>query len=276
MHRKLRVALRFAPIGVLAIGFMAGEWAHALQPDAASKDAAAAGEVADCGPATDPNMPERSSPPGLPIRWSYGDHGTIPEVHFNGALASSLGNPAIYLGFNDRGAWLQHPESGKFYVWNVKDRSLTWVADQLPSLNVLLSWKNQNSNLQYMRMTYRADNQTMEGPAPNNRVLPAQHGDPNLPCIVGGGPGIQWNYTHIALGVGAAPQATFSPSNTSGDYLGYNEQGAWFLGADNNLYVWNRATGRVTVNPNGRLAPSSLSNPSFPYRQMIKRGLTAP
>ena len=225
--------------------------------------------VTDCGPAKDPNLPESAASVGLPIRWNYAaGSSTLPEVYFNGALASTQNHPAIYLGFDERGSWLQHPDNGgKLYIWNGPTKTLVQQPQLLYYLppNIVKKWKNQNPNLQYFWIPFHAGSK----PSQFNK-----QSDPNLPCIIGEAPGITWSYTNVALGVGEPPKVSL------GNYLGYNEQGSWLqgdVGGRAGYYVWNRATGTIRSGTADHVqVPADLLNPSYTLRLLIKSGSAGP
>lgn len=258
------MALATALMGVSALG--------------AAASAAAAQGVTDCRSASDPNLPGPSGPEGLPIRWTYNGNSTVPLVYFNGALASAVGHPAIYLGFDDHGSWLEHPDNGgKLYVWNGATHRLLQQPQLIAYLppKLMEGWKNQDPNPQYMRMQYRGD--LIERLRDSGKVHQPQQSDPNLPCIMGEGPGVAWSYIGTALGVGVPPVASFPPGNTTATYLGYNEQGSWFMENTGVLHVWNLATRTVTTASPPRVqVPADLRNPSFTMRQAVSRGLVGP
>jgi hypothetical protein len=68
----------------------------------------------------DPNMPSMYSPPNAPLEWSYNVDPEVPLIFLRGALASPARAAGDYLGFNDEGSLIVHPDNKKVYVWNLK------------------------------------------------------------------------------------------------------------------------------------------------------------
>jgi hypothetical protein len=120
----------------------------------------------------DPNFPPLSGMNDGPIYWTY-HTATRPEVHFKIPAADGA-----YLGFDDKGSLIQNQGNGKVYRWNLKENSLTVVANRFVEvpLDELAGLKNTDQTLQY----YLAKNG--KGPMPEQPPVPvAQNPSPKPP-----------------------------------------------------------------------------------------------
>lgn len=71
-------------------------------------------------PESDPNFPNPMKPPTLPLRWTYQPGSTIPLIWFNGGYSAPSGRHARYLGFNEEGSWLEHPDDHRIFLWHFR------------------------------------------------------------------------------------------------------------------------------------------------------------
>jgi hypothetical protein len=108
----------------------------------------AAAEQINRGLQHDSNFPPLTSQTefNVPLTWSY-HSATRPTVYFK--------NPAAdgdYLGFNDQGSMVQNQGNGKVYLWNLKENSLTLVANNVNEIPVavLQSLKNTDEEVGYL------------------------------------------------------------------------------------------------------------------------------
>jgi hypothetical protein len=102
------------------------------------------------GPARDPNLPpslDENAQAQLPVRWTYMDGGghvrTIPLVSISlwtpwngvgGVNTGSSGDLGSYLGFNERGSWIEDGLDGRIYAWDFKTLSVTLLASRLNNI----------------------------------------------------------------------------------------------------------------------------------------------
>jgi hypothetical protein len=119
----------------------------ATTPQQQSQNSDKSGGIIGDKPQKDPNFPPLTgmNDPGVPIYWTNGN-ATKPVVHFK--------NPASdveYLGFNEKGSMLRNMGNGKVYRWNLKENSLTVVANsykEIP-LDELASLQNAPDSVKY-------------------------------------------------------------------------------------------------------------------------------
>lgn len=119
----------------------------ATTPQQQSQNPDKSGGIIGDKPQKDPNFPPLTSmnDPSVPIYWTVGN-ATKPVVHFK--------NPASdveYLGFNEKGSMIRNMGNGKVYRWNLKENSLTVVANsykEIP-LDELASLQNAPDSVKY-------------------------------------------------------------------------------------------------------------------------------
>ncbi len=75
----------------------------------------------------DPNMPTPTSPDpdGLRIGWIYQGTTGLPTVYFTSIAGRANREPGYYLGWNDKGSWINNPTDGHIYIWNLRQNRLT-------------------------------------------------------------------------------------------------------------------------------------------------------
>lgn len=176
--------------------------------------------------AKDPNLPDLPNPPSAPILWFYYGGSAMPaSVFFTGLLSSH--STANYLGFNDEGSWLLHPDNGKVYVWNLRDSTLKEKFGDVAEIpkNMLASLKNPIAG--YIEWAKDLANRGRERD-PNMPVQ--QQSPPEFP--------IRWlnslDPSFPTIGFKGA-----LASNLEGGYLGFNNEGSWIVHPSGKVYVWN-------------------------------------
>jgi hypothetical protein len=90
------------------------------------------------GPEPDPNLPNRNMP-DAPIYWSLRDNS--PDVNFKNG-------PGTYLGFNEKGSWIENDINGKVYVWNLTTNTLVLGANN--EKDVPLDLRNPSAYMKNM------------------------------------------------------------------------------------------------------------------------------
>ena len=110
-------------------------------PVANGSDSAIHLVIADKGQEPDPNMPDSANQYNPMLSYTVDDTGP-------GSITFMKPNHAVgrYLGFNDKGSWIQNQGDGKVYIWSGQDRTLTVGAqsqDAIP-LDVLASLRNSH------------------------------------------------------------------------------------------------------------------------------------
>ena len=272
--------------------------APALPGGVTSGSGAAAGQINNGRP-RDPNMPPFIDQSGAPISWLNIYESLWVRFRKTGAYC-------VYLGFNEKGSYIQNQGDGKVYLWNLKADSLTVVANNFSEvpLDVLASLQNADVTVRY----WLAANDKTRKPA----AIPQQQGgvtsgsgaaagqiyrgpehDPNLPPPIGMNDApIYWGY-----GDGTVPSVSFrgypfskDPINQGdGVYLGFNENGSLLLDQGNSkLYYWkltdtNSFAGTLTLAlalKSYRDVPldllASLQNPSSTVTETLAEGGKGP
>jgi hypothetical protein len=246
------------PIGksaiVAAFVLTVAACAPALQGGVTSRAGAAAGQMNRVRQ-QDPNMPPLIDQSGAPISWLLINESLW--VHFK-----KTGAYCVYLGFNEKGSYIQNQGDGKVYLWNLKANSLSVVANNFKEipLDVLASLQNSDVAVQY----WLAANDKSRKQAP----IPQQQGgaisssgaaagqtyrgpehDPNLPPLVAPNDApISWSY-----GSGTVPSVSFKNPPYDAVYLGFNENGSLILNQGNlKLFYWkltdpNSFSGTLTL-----------------------------
>lgn len=103
--------------GALQVGQEAGGMAVAGTAAAPRVAAPPTIMASSRNPQSDPNLPAQQGPLPLSVRWAYVNGSSIPWVWFSGGLSDESGRHARYLGFNDEGSWLEHPQDHRIFVW---------------------------------------------------------------------------------------------------------------------------------------------------------------
>jgi hypothetical protein len=295
--RARKLVARIAIAGALLAALAASP--NALQGEPAPGSGGAAGQPGNA-PQYDPNLPPLAAPNDAPIYWLYQYTSTLPLVYFK-----STGAFCVYLGFDEKGSYIQNQGDGNVYLWNLKANGLTVVADNFKDLplNILASLKNADQTVQY----WLAANDKSHGPAPvpqhggvasgtaatAGQIYKGPQHDPNLQPLIGMNDApVYWSY-----GSGTVPSVSFrgypyskDPSNQGdGVYLGFNSNGSLILDQGNlKLYYWKLTdprtfAGTVTLAvalKSFRDVPldllASLENPSSTTTETLEEGGKGP
>lgn len=233
----------------------------------ASASGASSGQV-NHGPQYDPNMPPPGdmNAPGLPHYWAYLYSSTLPRVYFR-----KTGEFCVYLGFNEKGSYMQNQGDGKVYLWNLSGKSLTPVADNFKNvpLDVLASLKNTDPTVQAWLAANDKSHQTagnshqQGGATSSSGAVNAQsyrgpEYDPNMPPVISqNNTPLYWTYssgTVPSVQFKGYPFSTDPHNQADGVYLGFNGNGSLILNQGNlKLYYWRLTT------PNNFVLAGSLT-----------------
>lgn len=232
-------------------------------------------------PVADPNFPylpefrpgySVSAPfPGSPISWNIGRSGIAvyfddPRVRGNYTVGDYIvsGN---YIGYNDRGSWIQNTSDQKVYIWNLQSRTLVVGADNWKTIptDVLLSMRNspvaeRELAAKGIKTSSEAARNALERSKPGakssgaKKYQSANRGpepDPNLPDVPNSSrytmpeAPIIWSRPRGDLDISFGDRYG---SSSGGRYLGFNEKGSWIENDNNGMvYVWNLQSRTLVV-----------------------------
>ena len=217
--------------------------------------------VSVAGPEADPNMPHTDTPHGGLVSWGYiMPESTLPTVN--------VGNfEATYLGFNERGTWMESLWDGKLYLWNGATQTVIEAAKT--RFDVPLDLKNQSLTMQGIVAHLRAHPGDK-----GTKVSSSKHpeADPNLADDKATHDTTPFAYDY-AEGAGTVPAILIRGTAGTGVYLGFNERGSWVKSIwDGNTYVWNAGQKHLELGATSdRDLPAKLKNPSPALDSLIAR-----